>query len=166
MKFLEHIIITDEIQMNLVEIKAILEWSMSKSIKKMQSFIELINYYRKFIKNYSTNIAVLTNITKKKLRFHWNNETQKTFEQVKKKFAKKSILTNHNSELKKIVKIDASNRRIKEIFNQKNSQSKLRAVTFYSKKLLSVEMNYEIHDKELLIIVKCFKNIKNIFKKN
>ena len=79
------------------------------------------------------------------------------FEQIKKKFAIKFILTNHNSKLEKSVEVDALNRRIKGVFNQKNSQSKLRAVTFCSKKLSFAEINYEIHDKELLIIVKYFK---------
>ena len=79
------------------------------------------------------------------------------FEQIKRKFAKESILTNHDPKLKKIVETDASNRRIEEVFSQKNLQSKLRAVAFYSKKLSSAEMNYEIHDKKLLTIVKCLK---------
>ena len=31
-------------------------------------------------------------------------------------------------------------------------------IAFYSYKILDTEYNYEIYDKELLAIVKCFKN--------
>jgi hypothetical protein len=99
----------------------------------------------------------LTNIIKKDLKYHWNEITQKAFEWLKQKFAKKLILTNYDSKRENMLEIDASNREIEAIYSQKNDNERWKSVTFYFRKLSSVEQNYEIHDKKLLIIVKNFK---------
>lgn len=156
-EFLGHIVTTEGIQMDPAKVKAILEWPEPKSVKEVQSFIGLANYYRKYIKGYSIGTAVLTDITKKDLGFHWNDATQTAFDQVKKKFAEEPILSNHDPELEGIVEADASDRGIGGVLSQKDPQGKLRAVAFYSRKLSPAEMNYEIHDKELLAIVECLK---------
>ncbi len=40
--------------------------------------------------------------------------------------------------------------------NQSNNKEQLRLVTFYSKKMIFAKLNYEIHDKKLLIIITAF----------
>ena len=41
--------------------------------------------------------------------------------------------------------------------NQEDDNGNLRSIMFYSRKLLLVQENYEVHDKELLVIVDTFK---------
>ena len=94
----------------------------------------------------------------KNLKYHLNAETRRTFNDFKKRFSKKFILTNFNLKLLETVKANAFDRDINEIYNQKNSNNKLKVVAFYSKKLSSAKQHYEIHDKKWLIIVKCFEN--------
>ena len=109
-EFLKHIVSHQNIRINSTKIKAIIKWSKFKTVKKIQSFIDLTNYYRKFIFEYSKCTAVLTNIIKKDLKFHWNAETQRTFNDFKKKFPKKFILANFDSELSKTVEANAFDR--------------------------------------------------------
>ena len=52
---------------------------------------------------------------------------------------------------------DASDRAIEACISQSDNKRRLQPVAFYSRKFLSAEMNYEIHDKELLAIVNAFK---------
>ena len=52
---------------------------------------------------------------------------------------------------------DASDGAIGACISQPDNMGRLRPVAFYSRKFLSAEMNYEIHDKELLAIVNAFK---------
>jgi hypothetical protein len=47
------IIERDEIKMNLKKIKAIVKWDTSIHIKKMQAFLKFVNFYRRFVKNFS-----------------------------------------------------------------------------------------------------------------
>ena len=50
------------------------------------------------------------------------------------------------------IKTNASNLIIDACFNQKN-KNKQHFVIYFSKKLSSIEQNYDIHDKELLAII-------------
>ena len=50
------------------------------------------------------------------------------------------------------IEMNASNLIIDVCLNQKN-EGKQYFVTYFSKKFLLIEQNYDIHDKELLIII-------------
>ena len=55
--------------MNLEKVRVIIKWPVSKSVKETQSFLEFVNFYQKFIQNYSKVAAALTDIIKKEQRF-------------------------------------------------------------------------------------------------
>ncbi len=44
-----------------------------------------------------------------------------------------------------------------EILSQMKKNDELHSITFFSKNLISAKCNYEIYDKELLVIIKCFE---------
>lgn len=53
MGFLGHIIAADGVHPNPEKIKAMVEWTIPKSIKQLRGFLGLTGYYRRFIKNYA-----------------------------------------------------------------------------------------------------------------
>ena len=57
------------------------------------------------------------------------------------------------------IKIDASNLTIKTYLNQEY-KGKWHFIIYYSKKLLSIEQNYDIYNKKLLTIVAVLENWK------
>ena len=69
--------------MDSEKVRVIAEWSVSKSVKETQLFLEFVNFYWKFIWNYSKVAAALTDIIKKEQEFLWNEEAQKAFEKFK-----------------------------------------------------------------------------------
>ena len=64
-EFLGHWIITNEIQIDKHKIKAIQDWPEPKSIKEIQQFAGLVNYYQKYLRNYLQFIGPLFKILKK-----------------------------------------------------------------------------------------------------
>ena len=56
-----------------------------------------------------------------------------------------------------IIEIDASKIALNSILNQPDEKQRLYPVIFYSRKFTASELNYDIHDKELLTIVNNFK---------
>ncbi len=56
-----------------------------------------------------------------------------------------------------MIEIDASNYVFKNILSQYDENEILHSVAYFSKKHNSVECNYEIYDKELMIIVCAFE---------
>jgi len=57
-----------------------------------------------------------------------------------------------------IIETDASYFAIGALLSQRDDEGRLHPVAFRSRKLQPAEINYEIHDKELLAIVDAFKH--------
>ena len=62
-----------------------------------------------------------------------------------------------NSRRLTVMKADAFNQVLDSVLSQKNKSENLHPVAFYSRKFTDSELNYEIHNKELLAIVEAFK---------
>ena len=75
---------------------------------------------------------------------------------VKARFIKNFLLVLSDSEKLYILETDASDYAMEGILKQKINE-KFHPVVFYSRKFINVELNYEIHDKKLLIIVVILK---------
>jgi hypothetical protein len=156
-KLLEMIVERDDVRMNSEKIKAIVEWKTSRHLKEVQEFLNFTNFYRQFIKNFSRIIKSLMNLTKKKRLFVWNNACQKIFDELKKRVIEVSILSYFSFELKIFVESDSSNYVSTEVLSQKKRNELIKSITYFFKTLSSVKCNYEIYDKKLLTIIRCFE---------
>jgi RNase H-like domain found in reverse transcriptase len=68
------------------------------------------------------------------------------------------ILAIFNLERQIILEIDVFNYTIGMCISQSNLEGWLQPITFYLQKMIPIELNYKIYNKELLIIVKAFQN--------
>jgi len=57
-----------------------------------------------------------------------------------------------------ILEINSFNYVNDEVLSQYDDEEILNSIAFYSKNLFSAECNYEIYDKELLIIIQAFEH--------
>jgi len=64
-EFLGVVIGKDRIKMEKKKVKAVLDWPTSKSVKDIQEFLELANYYRQFIKDFTQIAKPLHELTRK-----------------------------------------------------------------------------------------------------
>ncbi len=155
--YLELIIIIKKIKINSSKINIIVNWFILINVKDVQSFLDFINFYRRFIYNYSRIAISLTCLIRKDVLFVWSQKCQIAFNILKKVFTFKIILCHYNSDHKIVIEINALNYVFKDIFFQYDKNEILHSVAYFSKKHNSVECNYEIYDKELMIIVCAFK---------
>ena len=63
------------------------------------------------------------------------------------------MVTVHDPDKPAILETDASDYAIGAILSQKDEQGRKHPVAFYSRKMTPAELNYNVHDKELLVIV-------------
>jgi len=59
-----------------------------------------------------------------------------------------------------VVEADSSDHISADVLFQYGKNDVLRSVAYFSKHLIPAEYNYEIYDKELLAIIRCFKQWK------
>ena len=156
-KYLNLIIIVDEIKINFEKIAVIVEWETFNSIKKVQAFLKFVNFYRRFIRKFNKIADSLNDFIHKNRAFKWTTKCQKTFDNLKKIFIIVSILKHFDSKVENIVEIDVFDERLKEILFQYDVDDLLHFVVFFFKKMIFVECNYEIYDKEFLTIIKDFE---------
>ena len=162
MKYLNLIIIIDEIKMNSKKINIIFNWKFLKCIKNVQIFLDFANFYKKFIKRYfkfATSLSKLIKINEKEFVFFWSSIDfeKKVFRTLKLVFITIFILQHFNLDNKIWIKTNVSNYVVATILSQRNLDNEFHFVIFISKKMSSIECNYEIYDKKLLIIIKVFE---------
>ncbi|MBW0590558.1 hypothetical protein O181_130273 [Austropuccinia psidii MF-1] len=138
--------------MDQAKVQQILNWPPPRNLKALQSFLGFANFYRRFIKNYSKKISSLTSFLKKDSCFPLNEEALSQFHQLKEAFTTAPILSHFNPSLPTIVETDASDYALGAVLSQVSDSGK-HPIAFNSRKLIPAELNYEIHDKELLGIV-------------
>ena len=96
----------------------------------------------------------LSNLTKKDSIWTWGKEQQNTFEVLKKAFTMALVLRIPNDKDPFKLSTDVSDFAIGAVLLQKNMQTNLwHPVAFFSKSLDVHERNYEIYDKELLVVI-------------
>jgi hypothetical protein len=156
-KYLDLIVRRDEIRMNSKKIEIILQWTTSQNLKQMQKFFEFCNFYKRFIRNFAKIVKSLITLIRKNVSFIWSDACKRTFELLKRTIIKASILAHFDLKKQIYIKSDSFDFVFAEILSQMRKNDELHSVTFFSKNLASIECNYEIYDKELLIIVRCFE---------
>ncbi len=156
--FLEIIVFKQNLCMNSIKVKAIVNWATSINLKEIQDFIDFVNFYRHFIKNFSKLVKSFTQLTRKDTSFVWNEICVKVFDNLKKQISSISVLHHFDVKRQAILKIDAFNYVKDDILSQYNDKSVLHSIIFYSKSMISAECNYHIYDKKLLAIIWCFKH--------
>ncbi|MBW0565738.1 hypothetical protein O181_105453 [Austropuccinia psidii MF-1] len=135
-KYLGYVVSSDGLKMDSSKAQQMLNWPQLKNIKALQSFLGFANFYHCFIKNYSKKLLLSLPFSKKTLLLS---------------SMRKLLLS-----LPTIVETDASDYALCAVLSQVKDSGK-HPIAFDSCKLLPAELNYEIHDKELLGIVWALK---------
>nr|GEW64402.1 putative reverse transcriptase domain-containing protein [Tanacetum cinerariifolium] len=91
--FLGHIVSADGITMDPAKVEAITKWPRPKTVTEVRSFLGLAGYYRRFVEGFSRFALPLTKPMRKDEKFFWNEEREKSFEELKKRLVFAPILT-------------------------------------------------------------------------
>ena len=143
--------------MDPAKVDIIINWPLIINIKDIQSFLGFANFYRRFIYRYSKLAAPLTNLTKKNVLFEQTPEYQKVFDTLKSAFTSETVFRHYDPSLPIVIEIDASNYISGGILSQYRKDGILYLVAYFSKKYNLAECNYKIYNKELIVIIRAFK---------
>lgn len=139
------------------KVVAIKEWETPRTVTQVRSFLGFANYYREFIPGFAHIANPLTDLTRKDTIFHWTDQCEFAFQALKDLLVNAPLLAHWDPDRETLVETDSSGYAVGGTLSQYDQEGKLRPVAFLSKKNLPAEMNYQIHDKEMLAIIKCLQ---------
>jgi len=96
-------------------------------------------------------------LMRKDVKWQWGEEQQKAFNELKRIFTTKLVLAALDLDKEFRVEVDTSNYATGGVLSMKGSDKLWRPVAFISKSLSDTEKNYKIHDKEMLVVVRCLE---------
>lgn len=155
--YLGMIISTSGVEMDPQKVTCITGWEPCNNIKDVQAFLGFSNFYRRFIKNFSRKVHPLVHLTQKNVKFEWNAACKKSFKTLKDVFTDTPILRHYDPKRETFVEADASDYVSAGVISQLDNDGVLHPVAFMSMKYTPSECNYEIYNKELLVIIHCFE---------
>jgi hypothetical protein len=168
-EFLGFIIGTKGIRMDPRRIETIKEWENHppRSYRDLQVLLGFCNFYRRFIRNYSSIARPLTSLLKgsqngrKTGNFskEWGSLQQQAFLELLGTFQKAPLLRHYDPELASRLEADASDVALGGVLSQlQKDTNKWHPIAFFSKQFKGAEIHYSTPDKELMAIVECFKH--------
>eukprot|EP00253_Pinus_taeda_P028823 PITA_28823 len=129
-------------------------------VRDVQSFLGIVGYYRRFVKDFSKLASPLFGIMGKDVEFIWTDNYQEALDTLKSKLVTAPILRAPNWALPFHIHTDSLNKVIGVALGQVDEKLSY-AIYFVSKKLSKAALNYTVTEKELLAIVHSLNKFKH-----
>ena len=152
--YLGHIVGNGQVSPETSKLEAVCSFDIPKTKKQVRVFLGLTRYYRRFIPNYSSIAAPLTDLTKntEPNTVKWTEGCEGSFQKLKECLCKAPILYSPNFTKPFILQTDASDRGTGAVLSQKDDEGHDHPVAYYSRKFLPREEQYSTIEKECLAI--------------
>jgi hypothetical protein len=152
LKFLGYVVDRRGLRTDSDKVKSIVDYPVPTTQKELRRFLGIVTYYRRFLNNYSTVCAPLTNLTKKLKKgtpFVFTPEAHKAFKQVKELLISAPILSVPKFDRPFIISSDASDVGLGCALSQVDDEGREHAIAYASRTLSSSERNHSTTEKEL-----------------
>ena len=130
------------------KVEAVMGRERPKSVFKIRSLLGMARYYRRFIEDFSRIAAPITRLTRKEVKFDWDDRCEEAFQELKRRLTSAPILIVPNKGQGYTVYCDASRAGLGCVLMQSG-----RVVAYGSLQLKNHEQNYPTHDMGLTAVV-------------
>jgi hypothetical protein len=152
LSFLGHVINSDGIKMEPSKVDAVVKWPQPKNIHDIRAFLGLAGYYRRFVKDFSKLASPLTNLLHKDIPFKWTKKQEAAFTELKQAVSTAPVLIVPDPNQPYVVVTDASGFAIGAALCQDHGNGQ-QPCAYISRKMNNHEVNYPVHEQELLAII-------------
>lgn len=151
-RYLGHVINGVTVRPDPEKLRAVSDFRVPRSRRDVQSFLGLCNYYRRFIRDFANIARPLTDLTRKQVTFHWDDDCNRAFEALKRCLTTAPILCHFDPDLPTEVHTDACGYGIGAVLVQRKDGQE-RVVAYVSRHLNRAEQNYSTVEQECLAVV-------------
>jgi hypothetical protein len=158
-EYLGHIIRAGQVLPAPSKVSALFKYDRPKTVKQLQAFLGLANYYRRFVPQLSEIARPLYQATTQK-SLKWTDECEVGFNKVRTYLSETDgvlVLPDFNKPFR--VECDASKWCIGAVLSQK-VDGQFRPIAYFSKSMNSAQRNYSASERELLAVVESFKHFR------
>ncbi|CAC5424361.1 unnamed protein product [Mytilus coruscus] len=152
-EYFAFIVNKDGIQPSPKKVEAMLKVPEPENVKELQSWLGLVNYYRKFIPDMSTVLQPLNELLTKKSKWNWNENCKKSFLKISKLLSSTKVLAHYDPNVNVELAVDASPYGLGCVISHKYENGEERPIAYASRTLTSAERNYSQIEREALAII-------------
>ncbi|WVZ93611.1 hypothetical protein U9M48_039577 [Paspalum notatum var. saurae] len=150
--FLGHILSEKGVAVDPSKVEDVLNWKQPETVTEIRSFLGLVGYYRRFIKDFSKTAKPMTSLTKKNAKYLWDPKCEEAFTSLKQSLTSAPVLAQPDVTKPFDVYCDASGNGLGCVLMQEG-----RVIAYASHQLRKHETNYATHDLELAAVVYALK---------
>jgi hypothetical protein len=151
-KFLGHTISQDGISVDPSKVQEVMDWKPPKSVHQIRSFLDLVEYYHRFIPDFSRIAKPMTELLKKGVKFVWSEACEKAFHTLRQHLTSAPVLVQPDNSKPFEVFCDASGTGLGCVLMQEG-----RVIAYALLELRPHKINYPTHDLELAVVVHALK---------
>lgn len=147
------------------KVKAVKEFPIPTTARKLREFLGVVNYYHRFIPQAASTLAPLHDLLRglkkssvKKLS--WSTAAESAFVDVKNRLADSTLLAFPTPNAPTSIYTDASNDAVGAVLQQE-VDGILQPIAFFSKRLEPAQCKYSAFDRELLAIYEAVKHFRH-----
>ncbi|GBG62915.1 hypothetical protein CBR_g34287 [Chara braunii] len=146
--YLGHALDGDGIKPEDSKIAAIRDWLTPHTLTELRSFLGLENYFRKFVRNFSTVATPLRRLLKKEAIWKWDKDCTSALKKLKRALIEYIILKVADLSLPFVVTTDANQYDIGTVLQQDDGNG-YRPVEFMSARMPSEKVATSTYEREL-----------------
>lgn len=156
-KFLGFIITRDGVKPDPEKVQKLREYPVPKSQKEIRGFIAFLQFYARFFHQLSEKIKPFLPLTSSKTKFYWNDELQKSFDEIRATLIENVMCNHPNPNLDYHLIVDSSYNSSSSILYQMDEKNEPKLLYLHGKAYTKTELNYYATEKEFYAIYIAFK---------
>lgn len=152
LKYLGVILDENGINLDKSRIEAVANFPIPKNTKDIQRLMGMAGWYRRFIRNFSEITAPISELLKKNIKFEWNVEREKAFNQIIIALTTAPVLANPDYNLPFEIQADACKQSCGAVLVQYQDGQE-RVIAYMSQKFTPTQKKYHVTELECLAVI-------------
>lgn len=141
------------------KVEAIVNIPTPKNVSDIRRLVGLASWYRRFVPDFSSVVAPLTQLLKKNKPFVWDDDCERAFRMIKERLISAPVLSCPNFELPFTIQTDASDFGLGAVLSQTHPEGE-KVVCYLSRSLTKAERKFSTTEKECLAVIFAIEKLR------